>query len=116
MPHRSSGFGSKPSVVSSTVLSPVSGSAGFRSSVFLSSCAAAEPADRRLTSSRGNHRRIGLHGDCRFGDTLAAFGGPDNNAVSPKLEYESEHKETPRALAAFCARFARNQTEGHRII
>ena len=42
-PFFSKGFGRRPSVVSSTVLSPVSGSAGFKSSVFLSSCAKAAP-------------------------------------------------------------------------
>src|ERR1700760_2760268 len=39
MPFFSNGLGSNPSVFSSTVLSPVSGSDGFRSSVFLSCCA-----------------------------------------------------------------------------
>jgi hypothetical protein len=43
MPYFSNGLGSNPSVDSSTVLSPVSGSAGFSSSVFLSCCAQAAP-------------------------------------------------------------------------
>lgn len=42
----SRGFGSRPSVVSATVLLPASGSAAFRSSVFLSSWGKAEPHHR----------------------------------------------------------------------
>src|ERR1700755_571316 len=50
MPFFSNGLGSNPSVFSSTVLSPVSGSDGFRSSVFLSCCA--WTGDARVTKTR----------------------------------------------------------------
>src|SRR6185295_1845442 len=56
MPFFSNGFGSRPSVVSSTVLCPVSGSAGFKSSVFLSSCAKAAP-DHAPSRTRANNSR-----------------------------------------------------------
>src|SRR6478672_9708163 len=50
MPCFSSGLGRRPSVVSSMVLSPVYGSAGFRSFVFLSCCANAGASRPRHTA------------------------------------------------------------------
>src|SRR6185437_9434290 len=58
MPCFSKGLGSKPKVVSSTVLSPVSGSAGFKSSVFLSSCAHADPLKPVSKTSKKSNWRI----------------------------------------------------------
>jgi hypothetical protein len=51
------GFGNRPRVSSSTVLSPVSGSAGLRSSVFLSCCAKALPKEAASTISANTHAR-----------------------------------------------------------
>jgi hypothetical protein len=57
--------------------------------------------------------RIGRHADCRFGDTLAAFMGTDNNAVSPIAEYQSEHNESGLLLFA---KAEPEPTRGHWIV
>src|ERR1700742_1764046 len=58
-PFFSKGLGKRPSVDSSTVLSPVSGSAGLRSSVFLSlSCATALPSIAVQSKNARRQRRI----------------------------------------------------------
>ena len=89
------------------MLSPVSGSAGFRSSVFLSSCAPAEPADRRRPGGgvRQAHRS---HGDCRFGAKLAAFARTDNNPSAALLSTKVNTSEKPQILPLFAA-LIRNQ-------
>src|ERR1700712_3174197 len=112
MPHRSNGFGSKPSVVSCTVLSPVSGSAGFKSSVFLSSCAITAPDNNRMIRAV-SQRCIGPTQVADEGGGSQLSKGLTTAAIRGKqrLSYESEHKRRfvsslmAGALAAcfFCA-------------
>jgi hypothetical protein len=89
-PYFCSGFGNSPSVFSSTVLSPVSGSAGLSSSVFLSSWAKACTAASRhplKTTAPKNQGDI-LRGSGKWFDSENAAGrqeGHDQRRISRDL-------------------------------
>jgi hypothetical protein len=74
------------------VLAPVSGSAGFRSSVFLSSWAKAEAANNE-TASKVAVRHV-LRAAYRCPAKRAALAASDN-LLAHYVLYKTEHKELP---------------------